>query len=93
MRLKRRLNLKVELNRVIAFVGLGNPGEKYLNTKHNAGFWVIGEWAKRHNLTFELGEGDYITARAWNGQQKKFKVDAISPFEYLLFGCGLRLRS
>lgn len=74
MRLKRRLNLKVELNRVIAFVGLGNPGEKYLNTKHNAGFWVIGEWAKRHNLTFELGEGDYITAK-----YKKHEVLLVKP--------------
>lgn len=48
---------------MVAFVGLGNPGEKYSNTKHNAGFWVITEWAKRHNLTFEPGKGDYIIAK------------------------------
>ena len=37
-------------------------------------------WKKyaQYGFTFEIDEfeGDYITARAWNGQQKKFKVDA-----------------
>lgn len=27
-------------------VGLGNPGKKYENTKHNAGFWVIDRLAE-----------------------------------------------
>jgi len=28
-------------------VGLGNPGEKHVRDRHNAGFWVINDLAKR----------------------------------------------
>ena len=47
---------------MIAFVGLGNPGDKYANTKHNAGFWILDEMAKRHKVSFKAGKGDYVLA-------------------------------
>ncbi len=31
-----------------AIIGLGNPGEKYSRTRHNAGFWLIERLIARH---------------------------------------------
>ena len=47
---------------MIAIVGLGNPGDDYRKTKHNAGFWVLDEMASRYNISFKPGNGDYVVA-------------------------------
>ena len=36
------------------FCGLGNPSERYKNTRHNFGFLVIDNFAKKHNLSFKF---------------------------------------
>ena len=35
-------------------VGLGNPGREYRDTRHNAGFMVVDEIARRHSLTWAM---------------------------------------
>ena len=44
-------------------VGLGNPGSKYSETKHNFGFWVLDRFTEKRSLTFQSGKGDYLLAK------------------------------
>jgi PTH1 family peptidyl-tRNA hydrolase len=45
---------------MIVFVGLGNPGDEYYNTKHNAGYWIVDELAKRWVCDFTPGKDNYV---------------------------------
>ena len=31
-------------------VGLGNPGKEYINTRHNVGFMIVDEYAKKYDI-------------------------------------------
>lgn len=48
-------------------VGLGNPGRRYQGTRHNIGFAVADEVARRHQVEFEGAWRDALTARCGRG--------------------------
>lgn len=61
-------------------VGLGNPGKKYENTKHNVGFMVVDRLASEHGAvfkknTFEAEVADYFE----NGE----KILLVKPLTFM----------
>ena len=61
-------------------VGLGNPGKEYDNTRHNAGFMVIDNYAKT--------KGIEINKNKFNGLYNEFvfngeKVILLKPLSYM----------
>jgi PTH1 family peptidyl-tRNA hydrolase len=61
-------------------VGLGNPGPKYAKTRHNVGFLVLAELARRHANAKPRGQfsGETVEARV-DGE----KVLLLSPLTYM----------
>ena len=42
------------MSEIKLIVGLGNPGEKYADTRHNAGEWLIERLTRRFNVSLNL---------------------------------------
>lgn len=61
-------------------VGLGNPGLKYFNTRHNVGFTVIDKVAEFFKITNYTEESDYLYAVS---QFRDKQVVLMKPLTYM----------
>jgi PTH1 family peptidyl-tRNA hydrolase len=55
-------------SRIELIVGLGNPGAKYDQTRHNAGFWFVDAVARRHG-------GSFKSENKFHGEACKVRLD------------------
>lgn len=61
-------------------VGLGNPGEKYANTRHNIGFMAADEISRRYNFSAFKNKFDALVAEGQIGGEK---VLLLKPQTYM----------
>jgi len=69
-----------ESGRMKIIVGLGNPGQKYKNTRHNIGFRVVDLVAERLGVQFAREKFHGLIAEAKRGGQS---VLLIKPMTYM----------
>jgi len=51
-------------------VGLGNPGKKFKNTRHNLGFEIINELAQKHDFPQSKSLGKSLVSQATINEEK-----------------------
>ncbi|OGU33671.1 MAG: aminoacyl-tRNA hydrolase [Ignavibacteria bacterium GWB2_35_6b] len=45
-----------------AVLGIGNPGKKYEDTRHNIGFKILDNFVDKHKLFFKASKGEFYIA-------------------------------
>ena len=66
--IKSRLNKESDPMKFL-IVGLGNIGAEYDNTRHNIGFEVLDQWAKKHEAEWESGRLANVAKFKFRGKQ------------------------
>ena len=61
-----------------AIIGLGNPGLKYKNTRHNIGFRIVEHLGDELKVSFKAGKGDYYFSEAEIEGQRTLLVKPVT---------------
>jgi peptidyl-tRNA hydrolase, PTH1 family len=64
-------------------LGLGNPGEEYRDTRHNVGFRVVEELARRWQVPFDRLECNALAARTGSGEGTPGDILLAKPQTYM----------
>ncbi|MFM7396212.1 MAG: aminoacyl-tRNA hydrolase [Gammaproteobacteria bacterium] len=67
-------------------VGLGNPGEKYARTRHNAGFWFANELVRRYGGGFRAEsrhQGEVVRVRVTLEGGAQTEIFVLKPTTYM----------
>ena len=62
-------------------VGLGNPGAKYSNNRHNIGFIIVDYFSSENSLEFKPGKGEYYFAHGGKSTNNEFYI--LKPTTYM----------
>jgi peptidyl-tRNA hydrolase, PTH1 family len=65
---------------VRAVFGIGNPGTRYSQTRHNSGFLLLDQYAQKNSLTFAPSKNDYFFAE---GKTAQSGFSLIKPTTYV----------
>lgn len=60
--------------------GLGNPGVRYQQTRHNLGYLLVDQLCRRHKLTLLAGRADFFHAR---GEVDGRRFHLVKPTTYM----------
>ena len=60
--------------------GLGNPGSKYENNRHNAGFMLVDKFAEKHNITLDKKKFNGVYGK---GKYKSNDILLLKPCSYM----------
>lgn len=63
---------------MILIAGLGNPGIQYAETRHNIGWMVLDELARRHQIPITKSQLEALTGSGFIGEQKVLLVKPLT---------------
>jgi PTH1 family peptidyl-tRNA hydrolase len=77
-------------------MGLGNPGQEYISTRHNVGFWLVDKMSSEYNIDIkrkhrlvQFGEGAFTGNRIVFAKPRTFVNNSGQAARYLLTRFGI----